>query len=118
MATWQCVASCGACCYLAPDERPDLDTYLAPDQLALYLSLVGDDGWCIHYDPSDRRCTVYSVRPAFCRVTVDTFAAMFDVPAEELNEFAIDCCQEHIADIYGETSAEMQRFNGAVGVGD
>ncbi|CAN0426227.1 unnamed protein product [Ectocarpus sp. 13 AM-2016] len=21
---WACVKNCGACCYLAPDERPDL----------------------------------------------------------------------------------------------
>jgi hypothetical protein len=42
---------------------------------------------------------------------------MFGIEADELDNFAIDCCQEHIADIYGEESAEMGRFNGAVGVG-
>ncbi|TVP63969.1 MAG: YkgJ family cysteine cluster protein [Leptolyngbya sp. LCM1.Bin17] len=115
MATWKCVTSCGACCYLAPNERPDLDQYLSPDQLALYLSLVGANGWCIHYDPHDRRCTIYDQRPDFCRVTATTFEAMFDIDPADLNEFAIDCCQEHIDDIYGEDSPEMQRFNQAVG---
>lgn len=116
MATWQCVKSCGACCYLAPDERPDLDEYLTPDQLALYLSLVGPGGWCIHYDPQERLCTVYDQRPDFCRVTPATFETMFDVQPPDLDEFAIDCCQEHISDIYGDASPEMERFNQAVGV--
>jgi len=116
MATWQCVKSCGACCFLAPDERPDLDSYLTPDQLALYLSMVGEDGWCIHYNAGDRLCTIYPDRPSFCRVTFDTFETMFGIAADELDDFAIDCCQEHIADIYGEPSPEMERFNQAVGV--
>ncbi|HSM81304.1 MAG TPA: YkgJ family cysteine cluster protein [Nodosilinea sp.] len=116
MSTWQCVKSCGACCFLAPDERPELEEYLAPDQLALYLSLVGDNGWCIHYDDAERRCTIYADRPDFCRVTAPTFEAMFGIPSDELDDFAIDCCQEHIADIYGEESAEMERFTQAVGV--
>ncbi len=116
MATWQCVKSCGACCFLAPDERPDLDSYLTPDQLALYLSMVDEDGWCIHYNAGDRLCTIYPDRPSFCRVTFDTFETMFGIAADELDDFAIDCCQEHIADIYGEPSPEMERFNQAVGV--
>ncbi|NJL46872.1 MAG: YkgJ family cysteine cluster protein [Leptolyngbyaceae cyanobacterium SM2_5_2] len=115
MATWQCVKSCGACCFLAPDERPDLDEYLTPEQLSLYLSLVGEDGWCIHYSASDRTCTIYDHRPDFCRVTPTTFAAMFGIAPEDLNDFAIDCCQQHIGDLYGEESVEMQRFEQAVG---
>ncbi|HIK46760.1 MAG TPA: YkgJ family cysteine cluster protein [Leptolyngbyaceae cyanobacterium M65_K2018_010] len=116
MTTWQCVKSCGACCYLNPEERPDLDRYLTPDQLQLYLSLIGADGWCIHYDASDRRCRIYSTRPDFCRVTAATFEAMFDLDPADLNDFAIDCCQQHIGDRYGEESPEMARFNQAVGV--
>jgi hypothetical protein len=49
-------------------------------------------------------------------VTFDTFETMFGITADELDDFAIDCCQEHIADIYGEPSPEMERFNQAVGV--
>jgi Fe-S-cluster containining protein len=116
MATWQCVKACGACCFLSPEERPDLASYLTPEQLTLYLSMVGENGWCIHYDAGDRLCTIYPDRPSFCRVSFDTFEAMFAIEADELDDFAIDCCQEHIADIYGEESAEMDRFNRAVGV--
>ncbi|MEO1068097.1 MAG: YkgJ family cysteine cluster protein [Cyanobacteria bacterium J06638_6] len=116
MATWQCVKSCGACCFLAPAERPDLEAYLTPEQLTLYLSLVGEDGWCIHYDVGQRLCTIYPDRPSFCRVTADTFEAMFGIDNHELDDFAIDCCQEHIADIYGDSSPEMSRFEQAVGL--
>ncbi len=115
MAIWQCVQSCGACCFLAPKDRPDLAEYLTPEQLELYMSLVGDDGWCINYDKASRTCTVYSDRPDFCRVTSSTFEAMFGIPPEELDEFATSCCQEHIQDIYGEKSAELERFNRIVG---
>lgn len=114
MAVWQCVKSCGACCYLAPAERPDLEDYLTSEQLALYLSLVGPEGWCIHYDGQQRLCTIYDQRPDFCRVTPTTFKAMFGIEPEELDGFAIDCCQEHIRDLYGEDSPELDRFNQAV----
>jgi Fe-S-cluster containining protein len=116
MATWQCIKACGACCFLAPDDRPDLENYLTPEQLTLYLSLVGPDGWCIHYNKENRSCRIYEDRPEFCRVTAATFEAMFDIAREDLSDFAIECCQEHIQDIYGENSPEMQRFNQSVGV--
>lgn len=115
MPTWTCITGCGACCFLDPSERPDLDNYLTPAQLKQYLGLVGEDGWCIHYDPTQRDCTIYDTRPEFCRVTPQTFQTMFGINATDLNDFAIDCCQQHIADHHGETSPEMQRFNQAVG---
>ncbi|NEO03757.1 MAG: YkgJ family cysteine cluster protein, partial [Moorea sp. SIO3I7] len=37
MATWRCVKQCGACCHLDPAERPGLEEYLLPEELALYL---------------------------------------------------------------------------------
>ena len=116
MATWQCVKQCGACCQLDPTERPDLDTYLDPDELALYLSMVGDDGWCIHYDAQSRECSIYEDRPRFCRVQADVFEVLFGVTPDELNDFAIECCHEHIEGIYGDRSLEMLRFNHAVGI--
>ncbi|PSN18588.1 YkgJ family cysteine cluster protein, partial [filamentous cyanobacterium CCP5] len=94
MATWQCVKNCGACCQLDPADRPDLDQYLTPAELQHYLMLVGDDGWCIHYDQSARICRIYADRPRFCRVEAETFQAMYDVAPEDLNDFAIDCCQQ------------------------
>ena len=44
MATWRCIKQCGACCNLDPSDRPDLEEYLPPEQLAVYLSMVGLDG--------------------------------------------------------------------------
>jgi uncharacterized protein len=116
MATWQCVKQCGACCHLDPTERPDLDEYLTPEELHLYLSLVGEDGWCIHFDPDARECRVYENRPRFCRVEPETFYDMFGVDPEELNDFAIECCREQIEAVHGDRSLEMIRFNQAVGL--
>ena len=116
MATWCCVKQCGACCYLNPAERPELDEYLSPEELKHYLSLVGADGWCINYDHLNRECRIYEDRPRFCRVQPDTFKEFYGIEPEELNEFAIDCCQQHIGDMYGDRSLEMLRFNHAVGI--
>lgn len=116
MATWQCVKNCGACCHLQPSDRPDLESYLTPEELTLYLSLVGEDGWCINYDQATRECRIYSDRPNFCRVESATFKAMFDIEPEELNDFAIACCQDQIEGVYGLQSKEMARFEQTVGI--
>jgi Fe-S-cluster containining protein len=115
MATWQCIQGCGACCHLDPRDRPDLEDYLPPDDLADYLSLVGSDGWCVNYDHTSRQCQIYDDRPWFCRVQVETFGPMYGIEPEELNDFAITCCQEQIEGVYGDLSLEMHRFNGAIG---
>ncbi|MBJ7898945.1 MAG: YkgJ family cysteine cluster protein [Cyanobacteria bacterium RI_101] len=114
MKTWLCVNHCGACCHLDPRERPELESYLTPEALAQYLSLVGPDGWCVHYDPERRQCQIYDRRPRFCRVLPETFEEMFGVGAEEFEDFAIACCQEQIAGVYGADSAELARYNEAV----
>lgn len=116
MATWCCVKQCGACCNLNPADRPELDQYLSPEDLEYYLSLVGEDGWCIHYNDQTRECQIYPDRPWFCRVQIETFQRMFDIEPEELNDFAIECCQQQIEGVYGNCSEEMQRFNQAVGI--
>lgn len=115
MATWQCVKNCGACCHLDPSDRPELDEYLEPDELALYLSLVGEDGWCIHFNQDTRECQVYEKRPNFCRVRADTFGQMFGIEPEELNDFAIECCREQIEGVYGDRSLESLRFEREIG---
>jgi uncharacterized protein len=115
MATWQCIKGCGACCYLDPSERPDLDLYLTPEELQEYLSLVGADGWCIHYRAGERTCSIYANRPRFCRVSPDVFADLYEIEADELNDFAIACCQEHIDDVYGELSLERLRYDREIG---
>ncbi|MEL6159650.1 MAG: YkgJ family cysteine cluster protein [Cyanobacteria bacterium J06554_11] len=116
MATWQCVTNCGACCQLEPADRPDLEDYLSPDELALYMSLVGEDGWCINYDKAKRNCRIYDERPNFCRVQPDTFQQLYDVAPADLNDFAIECCEQQISGIYGNNSPEMDRFYEAVGI--
>ncbi|AFY74325.1 putative Fe-S oxidoreductase [Synechococcus sp. PCC 7502] len=115
MATWQCIQNCGACCHLDPSDRPDLAEYLTPIQLEQYLSMVGIDGWCINFDQVTRACKIYADRPRFCRVESEIFSEMFGITAEELNDFAIDCCREQIMDRYGDYSLESIRFEQAIG---
>jgi Fe-S-cluster containining protein len=114
MAKWQCIKNCGACCYLNPEERPGLEYFLTPEEMKFYLSLVGTDGWCIHYDRERRECKIYPDRPYFCRVEPEVFLKLYDVPPAELSDFAIECCREHIADIYGINSPEFDRFEQAI----
>ncbi len=116
MATWQCVKNCGACCELSPADRPDLGDYLSEAELSLYMSMVGKDGWCIHYNKAERNCTIYEERPNFCRVQTDTFKHLYDIDPDELDDFAIDCCEQQISGIYGNISPEMNRFYEAIGV--
>eukprot|EP00898_Chlorokybus_atmophyticus_P001271 jgi/Chlat1/2144/Chrsp17S02845 len=86
---WACIKQCGACCNLDPAERPDLDKYLRnPAELELYLSMVGDDGWCINFDKQSRTCRIYDDRPRFCRVEPDVWEDMFGVSEKELAAFA------------------------------
>ncbi len=116
MATWQCVKNCGACCQLDPADRPDLADYLSPSQLSLYMSMVGDDGWCINYDQTSRECRIYDDRPVFCRVEPETFERLYQVAPPDLSDFAIECCEQQISGVYGNRSPEMDRFYQAVGI--
>jgi uncharacterized protein len=116
MNKWKCVSGCGACCNLDPESRPDLDAYLNPDQLAIYMSMVGEDGWCVNFNKIDRDCNIYADRPDFCRVQADTFQAMFGIEPEDLDDFAIDCCHQQIEDVYGDRSLELIKFDKEVGI--
>ncbi|WP_448562932.1 YkgJ family cysteine cluster protein [Trichothermofontia sp.] len=116
MATWQCIGQCGACCHLAPADRPGLASYLSPVELAQYLALVGEDGWCVHFDPGTRRCRIYADRPRFCRVEAAVFQEMYGIRPEALSDFAMACCRQQIAGVYGRRSKLMRRFNEAVQV--
>ncbi len=108
---WKCVGACGACCNLDPSDRPDLEDYLTPDELEHYLSLVGENGWCIHFDHESRKCLIYEQRPRFCRVQPNTFQEMYDIDPPDFNEFAIDCCRQQIEGVYGKPSVEMEDYN-------
>lgn len=81
----------------------------------LYLGMVGEGGWCIHFDPLNRECRIYSDRPRFCRVEPEVFQDMYGVEPEELNDFAIDCCEQQIESVYGDLSLEMHRFQREIG---
>jgi uncharacterized protein len=116
MATWQCVKQCGACCNLTPADRPELEQYLTTEELELYLSLVGEGGWCVHFDHTTRECKIYADRPRFCRVEHDIFHDLYGIEPEDLNDFAIDCCYQQIEGVYGDRSLELLRFEREVGV--
>lgn len=116
MTTWRCIKQCGACCHLDPNDRPDLADYLTPNELELYLNLVGEGGWCIHFDHLNRECRIYSERPRFCRVEPEVFQDLYGIAPEDLNDFAIDCCQQQIEGVYGDRSLELLRFNQEVGI--
>ncbi|MEM8777674.1 MAG: YkgJ family cysteine cluster protein [Cyanobacteria bacterium P01_G01_bin.49] len=111
---WQCVKGCGACCQLDPSDRPDLEKYLTKEELSQYLSLVGEDGWCINFDHQTRKCQIYEQRPRFCRVQPDIFEQMYDIETSKFNHFAIKCCRQQIEGVYGERSEEMEQYNRAV----
>ena len=68
MAHWRCISDCGACCRLDPAQRGDDLDCLDDEQRRTYLAMVGEDGWCIHFDTGRRRCRIYDTRPDFCRV--------------------------------------------------
>eukprot|EP00741_Cyanophora_paradoxa_P025590 tig00000383_g24694.t1 len=112
---WKCVEGCGACCDLTPEDRPDLDKYLSPDELRTYMEMVGEDGWCKHYDREKRSCTVYDTRPAFCRVTLEGMRDRYGVPEHKADKFACSCCKLQIGAVYGYDSEEMARFKEAIG---
>lgn len=116
MTTWLCVKHCGACCHLDPKDRPELDQYLSAEDMELYLSMVGEDGWCINFDPATRECRIYATRPRFCRVEADVFQELYGVEPDEVNDFAIECCRQQIEGVYGDRSLEMIRFDQAVGI--
>ena len=115
MGNWRCVKECGACCNLDPTDRPDLEEYLTPEELTLYLSFVGEDGWCVNFDRATRECRIYENRPRFCRVQADIFQDLYGIEPDELNDFAIECCRQQIEGVYGDRSLEMLRFNKEVG---
>jgi uncharacterized protein len=116
MNKWKCISGCGACCNLDPASRPDLEDYLNPEQLALYLSMVGADGWCVNFDKQNRDCKIYAERPDFCRVQADTFQTMFGIELEDLEDFAIECCHQQIEDVYGNQSLELLKFDRELGI--
>jgi hypothetical protein len=112
---WQCITGCGACCRLDPAQRPEALDALSTDQRHTYLAMVGDDGWCIHYDSGAQRCRIYSERPDFCQVAnlINLFGGRQNSDTgggSEGDRLAIDCCLQQIRSEYGGRSRVMKRF--------
>ena len=76
---WACIKDCGACCKLGPlDSRPDLKSYLSPEDYERYVSMIGPDDWCVNFDKKSRMCKIYDTRPEFCRVEVARFTRIYE----------------------------------------
>lgn len=108
---WSCISGCGACCRLDPEQRGEALDALSEEQRKLYLSMVGSDGWCRHFNTGSRTCRIYGDRPEFCRV--GALAQLFAIPLEQEEDFAIACCQQQIREEYGGRSIVMRRFERA-----
>ncbi|CAL9228918.1 unnamed protein product [Arabidopsis halleri] len=114
--TWKCVEGCGACCKIAKDfafATPD-EIFDNPDDVELYRSMIGDDGWCINYNKSTRKCSIYSDRPYFCRVEPEVFKSLYGIEEKKFNKEAVSCCIDTIKTIYGPDSKELDNFNRAI----
>jgi uncharacterized protein len=109
---WQCIGGCGACCRLDPSQRPEALEALSPEQRQTYLAMVGDDGWCIHYDSGGQRCRIYAERPDFCQVA--NLMPLFGSEAGTGDALAIGCCLQQIRSEYGGRSRVMKRFQRAL----
>ncbi|WP_320676880.1 YkgJ family cysteine cluster protein [Prochlorococcus sp. MIT 1300] len=109
---WKCIKGCGACCRIEPLERHEALKVLSETQLAKYLDMVGEDGWCRHYNLSTKSCSIYSERPDFCRVS--NLSILFDIPEDSAEAFAIKCCRDQINSVYGGRSVIKKQFEKAL----
>ena len=117
MERWQCIQQCGACCRLDPELRQDALEALDERQRELYLAMVGDDGWCIHFNSGSRSCRIYESRPDFCRVS--NLSNLFGQGPvgegmESIDALAIACCKQQIRSEYGGRGRVMKRFLRAI----
>ncbi|XP_057972069.1 uncharacterized protein LOC131160418 [Malania oleifera] len=117
---WKCVEGCGACCKL--DKGPAFATpeeiFHDPSDVQLFRSLIGPDGWCVHFEKSTRRCSIYADRPYFCRVEPDIFKNLYGIEKKKFNKEACSCCRDTIKAIYGSQSIELDNFNRATRSGN
>jgi Fe-S-cluster containining protein len=105
---WRCISGCGSCCRLDPHLRQEALAALDPQQRRTYLSMVGADGWCIHFDTGGRRCRIYADRPDFCRV--GTLMRLFGAAGDDADALAISCCKQQIRSEVGGRGRVMRRF--------
>ncbi|CAN0881440.1 hypothetical protein LINGRAHAP2_LOCUS14239 [Linum grandiflorum] len=117
---WKCVQGCGACCKL--DKGPLFPTpeeiFTDSSDVELYRSLIGPDGWCIHYEKSTRKCSIYADRPYFCRVDENVFEDLYGINKKMFNREACNSCRDTIEMIYGFDSKELNNFNQSLDSGE
>ncbi|WCJ34619.1 hypothetical protein M5689_015917 [Euphorbia peplus] len=113
---WGCVEGCGACCKMVkgPSFPTPEEIFTKPSDVELYRSLIGPDGWCIHYDKTTRKCSIYPERPYFCRVEADVFESLYGIKSKHFNKEACSSCRDSIKSIYGPRSKELDAFNRSV----
>ncbi|XP_061353935.1 uncharacterized protein LOC133298620 [Gastrolobium bilobum] len=114
--SWHCVEGCGACCKLdkGPSFASPEEIFTDPSHVELYKSLIGPDGWCIHYEKSTRKCSIYSERPFFCRVEPEVFESLYGIKEKKLNKEACSFCRDTIKAIYGSNSKELYNFEKSI----
>ncbi|GAA0145967.1 hypothetical protein Leryth_011075 [Lithospermum erythrorhizon] len=115
-SAWKCVDNCGACCKLlkGPTFPSPEDIFDDPFDIQLYNSLIGADGWCIHFDKATRKCSIYSDRPYFCRVEPDVFFTLYGIERKKFNKEACSSCVDTIKAVHGSSSQELDNFNNAI----
>ncbi|KAI9121897.1 hypothetical protein K1719_006586 [Acacia pycnantha] len=113
---WRCVEGCGACCKLqkGPSFASPEEIFTDPSDVELYKSLIGPDGWCVHFQKSTRTCSIYADRPYFCRVEPDIFESLYGIRRKKFNKEACSSCRDTIKAIYGSHSEELRNFNNSI----
>ena len=109
MKSWTCIEKCGACCKFDLNNRENIYKILSKKDIKLIKEMTGKDGWCKYLDKKNMKCTVYADRPDFCRV--NKFSKKFKEYFRRGDKFLIKCCKQHISEIYGKQSTQMNRFN-------
>ena len=112
MKSWTCIEKCGACCQIDLKYRKNLESILSLKDIELIKSMTGKDGWCKYLDKKNMKCTVYEDRPHFCRV--NNFSKNFKEYYKTGDEFLIRCCKQHISEIYGKKSLQMNKFKNEI----
>ena len=112
MKSWTCIEKCGACCKFDLNNREDIFKILSKKDIDLIKMMTGKDGWCKHLDKKDMKCTIYKDRPHFCRV--NNFSKSFKEYLEKGDDFLIKCCKQHISEIYGKKSSQMNKFKNEI----
>ena len=112
MHSWSCIENCGACCRFDLNERGNLSKVLDKKDINLINSMTRNDGWCKHFNKSNKKCMIYESRPHFCRV--NKFSKSFKEYLKKGDKFLIACCKQHISSIYGTRSNQMKDFKIAI----